>query len=163
VLNIEKRTCQPCTGCCDGWVQMEIGGVPVYPGHPCPHSTGCGCDDYKNRPVDPCDNFNCGWVVENSPLPEWMKPNNGKVIVIFNKLKWNGLPVDLAVPVGKRIPPRSLNWLKQFAEQHGRPLIFTEQIVEKGKFQQQQQISGHGPPEFQRDLVRWQREGRRLW
>ena len=142
---------------------MVIGGVPVYPGNPCPHSTGSSCDDYENRPVDPCDNFNCGWIVENSPLPEWMKPNKGKVIVIFNKLKWNGLPVDLAVPVGKRIPPRSLKWLMQFAEQHGRPLIFTEQIVEKGKFQKQQQISGHGPPAFQQDILRWQREGRKLW
>jgi hypothetical protein len=92
-----------------------------------------------------------------------MKPNNGKVIVIFNKLTWNGLPVDLAVPVGKRIPPRSLNWLKQFAEQHGRPLIFTEQIVEKGEYQKQQQMTSHGPPEFQQDMLRWQREGKKLW
>jgi hypothetical protein len=142
---------------------MVIGGVSVYPGHPCPHSTGTGCDDYENRPVDPCDNFNCGWIIPNSPLPEWMKPSNGKVIVIFNKLQWNAVPVDLAVPVGRRIPPRSLQWLKKFAEKHMRPLIFTEQIVENGKFQKQQQILGHGPPAFQQDLVRWQREGRKLW
>jgi hypothetical protein len=142
---------------------MVIGDTPVYPGHPCPHSTGSGCDDYENRPIDPCDHFNCGWIIENSPLPDWMKPNNGKVIVIFNKLTWNGLPVDLAVPVGKRIPPRSLNWLKQFSEQHRRPLIFTEQIVEKGEFQKQQQMISHGPPEFQQDMLRWQREGQKLW
>jgi hypothetical protein len=92
-----------------------------------------------------------------------MKPNNGKLIVIFNKLKWNGLPVDLAVPVGKRIPPRSLNWLKQFAEKHGRALIFTEQIVEKGEFERHQQVFGYGPPAFQQDLLRWQQEGRKLW
>lgn len=92
-----------------------------------------------------------------------MKPNNGKVIVIFNKLKWNGIPVDLAVPVGKRIPPRSLAWLKQFAEQNRRPLIYTEQIVEEGKFQKQQQIMVHGPPAFQQELIRWQQEGKKLW
>ena len=90
-------------------MQVVIGGVPVYPGSPCPHSTGSGCDDYVNRPKDPCDNFNCGWILDDSPLPEWMKPNKAKVIVIFNKLNWNGLPVDLAVPVGRRIPPRSLD------------------------------------------------------
>jgi hypothetical protein len=92
---------------------MVIDGVQVYPGRPCPHSTAKGCDIYENRPIDPCANFYCGWIVPNSPLPEWMKPNNGKVIVIFNKLQWNGIPVDLAVPVGKRIPPRSLEWLKK--------------------------------------------------
>jgi hypothetical protein len=92
-----------------------------------------------------------------------MKPNNGKVIVIFNKLQWNGIPVDLAVPVGKRIPPRSLEWLKKFAEENMRPLIYTEQIVEDGKFQKQQQVMGHGPPAFQQDLMRWQREGKELW
>ena len=162
-MNKRKRSLQPCSGCCDGWVQMVIDKVPVYPGSPCPHSTGKGCDDYENRPVDPCVNFHCGWIVPNSPLPEWMKPNSGKVIVIFDKFKWNGLPVDLAVPVGERIPPRSLEWLKKFAEEHIRPLIFAEQIVINGRFQKQQTIMGHGPPAFQQDLLGWQREGKKSW
>ena len=89
------RQCQPCTACCDGWVQMTINGHPVYPGHPCPHSTGRGCDDYANRPRDPCINFNCGWVVAGSPLPDWMKPEHAKVIVVFNKTTWRDLPVDV--------------------------------------------------------------------
>jgi hypothetical protein len=142
---------------------MVIDGVPVYPGHPCPHSTGKGCDDYLNRPVDPCHNFNCGWVAEGSPLPEWMKPNNGKVIVIFGKMQWNGRPVDLAVPVGRRIPPRSLNWLREFATRNLRPLIYTEQILEAGEFQKEQIVRGYGPPAFQDDLRGWEREGRKLW
>lgn len=142
---------------------MVIDGVPVYPGSPCPHSTGSGCDDYENRPVDPCHHFNCGWIVENSPLPDWMKPNNAKVIVIFNKLEWKGYPVDLAVPVGKRIPPRALEWLKKFSEENMRPLMFTEQITEAGKFQQQQLVFGYGPPEFQQEVLRWQEEGKKIW
>ena len=157
------RECQPCTGCCDGWVQMVIYGTPVYPGHPCPHSTGQGCDDYENRPQDPCNKFNCGWIIPNSPLPDWMKPNIGKVIVIFNKLQWHGLPVDLAVPVGRRIPPRSLEWLKQYSRQNGRPLIYTEQIVDAGAFQREQQVFGFGPPAFQQDLISWQHQGKKLW
>jgi len=94
-----------------------------------------------------------------------MKPNNGKVIVIFNKINWNGYPVDLAVPVGKRIPPRSLDWLKKFSEENMRPLIYMEQISGPGKFQfqKQQQIFGYGPPEFQQDLLRWREEGKALW
>ncbi len=157
--DMSTRICQPCTGCCDGWVQMIIGDVPVYPGHPCPHSTGNGCDDYENRPKDPCHDFKCGWILPNSPLPEWMKPNNAKVIVIFKKLKWNGIPVDLAVPVGKRIPPRSLEWLKQFSEKNMRPLVFTEQVVENGRFLKQQKLMAYGPPAFQKDMTRLQEKG----
>lgn len=142
---------------------MEINGVAVYPGQPCPHSTRGGCAIYAERPRDPCINFNCGWIIANSPLPDWMRPDLGKVIVIFNQLDWHGRPVDLAVPVGRRIPPRALNWLKQFSRQHMRPLIYTEQIKENGEYQKQQTLIGFGPPEFQQDVLRWQQEGRKLW
>ena len=162
---IKKRTreCQPCTACCDGWVSMTIGEAEVFPGQACPHSTGKGCNDYANRPIDPCDQFNCAWIQENSVLPDWMKPNNAKAIVMLNKLQWHGHPVDLAVPVGKRIPPRTLNWLKDFAQQHARLLIYTEQIVKQGKFQKDQTVIAFGPPEFQQDIDQSQRAGIDLW
>nr|VFK27505.1 MAG: hypothetical protein BECKMB1821G_GA0114241_102826 [Candidatus Kentron sp. MB] len=142
---------------------MVIDGVSVYPGHPCPHSTGTGCDDYDNRPENPCRHFDCGWRRENSPLPDWMKPDNARVIVIFDKLNWNHYPVDLAVPMGRKIPPRSLDWLIGYSREKQRPLVYTEQIANSGKFGKQQQMFGHGPPAFQQDLLRWQREGKRLW
>ena len=142
---------------------MVINGISVYPGHPCPHSTGSGCNDYEHRPVDPCHNFYCGWVIPNSPLPEWMKPNNGKVIVLFSKLAWNGVPVDLAVPMGKKIPPRSLEWLKKFSKENARPLIYSEQLIENNEFQKQQQIHAYGPPAFQEDMMRKMREEGKLW
>jgi len=158
-----SRSCMGCTACCDGWLQMMIGDAHVHPGCPCPYSTGSGCSNYENRPKDPCINFNCGWVIENSPLPEWMKPNNSKVIVIFNKLQWQGVAVDLAVPVGEKIPQESLAWLMQFSAQHYRPLIYMEQQMENGQFNIKQQVFGYGPPAFQADLVQWQKEGRKLW
>ncbi len=142
---------------------MTIEGVPVYPDHPCPHSTGQGCDAYDKRPHDPCVLFNCGWVVDGSPLPDWMKPNNAKVIVIFNKTQWQGLPVDVAVPIGRRIPPRSLNWLKAFAEQNRRPLLFSEQVKEGGKFTREQLFHAHGPAEFQQHVNQLLAEGKPLW
>ncbi|QTR52642.1 hypothetical protein [Thiothrix unzii] len=156
------RQCQPCTACCDGWVQMNIRGADVYPGCACPHSTGKGCNDYANRPIDPCDNFNCGWVIPSSPLPEWMKPRDAKVVVLFNKFQWQGLPVDLATPVGKRIPPRALNWLKQFAEQQGRPLVYLEQDGD-GKLRREQQAIAYGPPAFQQEVAAKMAQGQRLW
>ncbi len=142
---------------------MVINGHAVYPGHPCPHSTGQGCDDYANRPRDPCINFNCGWVVPGSPLPDWMKPDRAKVIVIFNRTRWNGLPVDAAVPVGHRIPPRALDWLKRFAQQQGRPLLFSEQVKEQGVYQREQLFSAHGPPAFREHVERLLAAGKPLW
>ena len=142
---------------------MTIQGHPVHPGRPCPHSTGKGCDDYANRPTDPCITFNCGWVVDGSPLPDWMKPENAKVIVIFNKTTWQGLPVDVAVPVGRRIPPRALTWLKAFAEQHGRPLLFSEQVKENGRFTREQMFMAHGPAAFQAHVASLTKAGKPLW
>ena len=148
------RTCQPCTGCCDGWLQINVKGTPVHPGRPCPHSTGQGCNDYANRPVNPCVSFECGWRRADSPLPDWMKPNEAKVIVLFDQSVWNGLPVDVAVPVGRRIPPRALHWLQQFAETNGRALLYSEQIVDAaGKFTNQQTVNAYGPPEFQQEIA----------
>ena len=157
------RQCQPCTACCDGWVQMNIRGAEVYPGCACPHSTVQGCNDYANRPVEPCHHFNCAWILPNSPLPEWFKPSAAKVIVLLNKTQWQGLPVDLAVPVGKRIPPRALNWLKQFAEQRGRPLLYTEQVLINGTMQKQQDVIAYGPPAFQADINQKLARHERLW
>lgn len=163
MVKTAERACQPCTACCDGWVSMNINGTDVYPGKVCPYSTGKGCGDYGNRPADPCDHFNCAWVVENSPLPDWMKPSNAKVLVVLDKLQWQGMSVDLAVPVGKRIPPRSLNWLKQFAEQYGRPLIYTEQVIEKGVYSKSQNMEGYGPEAFQHEVQQWVQSGKKLW
>ena len=157
-----QRECQPCTGCCDGWLRINIRGVPVYPGRPCPHSTGSGCNDYANRPVDPCVHFICGWRMEGSPLPDWMKPNNAKVVVLFDQSVWRGMPVDVAVPVGRRIPPRALNWLKQFAERQNRALLYSEQIVENGVFTGEQSGNAFGPPEFQHEMAERASRGEKL-
>ena len=91
--------------------------------------------------------------MEGSPLPEWMKPNNAKVVVLFDQGSWQGLPVDVAVPVGRRIQPRALNWLKQFAQTHNRALLYSEQVVENGKYTNKQAVCAYGPPEFQQEIA----------
>ena len=101
--------------------------------------------------------------MDNSPLPDWMKPNNSKVIVLFNQSTWRGMPVDVAVPVGRRIPPRALNWLQQFAEDQGRALLYSEQVVKDGVFTNKQAVSAFGPPEFQQEMAERARNGERLW
>jgi hypothetical protein len=101
--------------------------------------------------------------MDGSPLPEWMKPNNAKVIVLFNQSVWRGMPVDVAVPVGRRIPPRALNWLMQFAQAQGRALLYSEQIVENGAYTNRQAVAAFGPPEFQQDMAERARRGEKLW
>ena len=149
----KPRDCQPCTACCDGWLQIVVKGTPVYPGKICPHSTGAGCNDYANRPVDPCVHFICGWRMDGSPLPDWMKPSNAKVVVLFNQTQWRGMPVDVAVPVGRRIPPRALNWLQQFAEQQNRMLLYSEQVEVDGVFTNRQRVAAYAPPAFQQEMA----------
>jgi hypothetical protein len=101
--------------------------------------------------------------MDDSPLPEWMKPSNAKVIVLFDQTRWRGMPVDVAVPVGRRIPPRSLNWLKQFAQEHQRGLLYSEQIVDGGTFTNQQAFSAFGPPEFQVEMGARAASGEKPW
>jgi hypothetical protein len=100
--------------------------------------------------------------MENSPLPEWMKPNNARVVVLFDQHRWRGYPVDVAVPVGRRIPPRALKWLQQFAETNNRMLLYSEQIVENGKYTLKQAASAYGPPEFQEEMADLARRGETL-
>ena len=158
-----ERECMPCTACCDGWVQMMVYGHEIYPGKPCPFSTGGSCRIYEQRPTDPRRNFNCAWIVADSPLPEWLRPDKAKTIVLPDMLSWNGLSVDVAVPVGKRIPGRALNWLKQRSMQTGRPLIYTEQVLTPEGMQREQQVIAFGSAEFQRDIAEAVRSGKRLW
>ena len=156
------RHCQPCTACCDGWVRIVIDGIEVYPGHPCPHSTGSGCRIYDQRPIDPCVNFECGWKKPNSPLPEWMRPDLAKVMVLPALRTWNGLPVDVAVPVGPNIPEAALSWLKEHALQARRPLIYLEQLDSDG-MQRMQDAIAFGPPAFQAEMARRIAAGERIW
>ena len=156
------RSCQPCTACCDGWVRIEIEGRPVYPGNPCLHSTGSGCRIYKGRP-EQCRRFECGWIQEDSPLPDWMKPSDARVMVLPGVRTWHGAAVDAALPVGKRIPPRALNWLQAFARRNGRPLIYMSREAEGGLPSPQSEVFAYGPPEFQQEIAGLVRAGVALW
>lgn len=159
----EIRSCQPCTACCDGWVQIKVKGCEAYPGKPCPHSTGKGCDNYAKRPVNPCQLFECAWVKENSFLPEDFRPNECGALVLDGILTWQGLEVDLAVPVGREIPEQTLSWLKTNAEKQMRPLIYQQQPPNKRKFQKNPLTLAHGPIEFQQWVMQKMDANEKLW
>ena len=92
--------------------------------------------------------------MEGSPLPDWMKPNIAKVIVLPSKIE-NGQSVLLATPLGDKIPPLSLDWLIQFVDQHKLPLIYTEQIMEKEIYTKRQNYRYHGPVELKITVTDW--------
>jgi hypothetical protein len=118
------RQCDPCTACCDGWLKITVYGHAVYPGKPCPFSSGHHCTIYETRPQDPCRAFACGWLTPGSPLPEWMRPDKAGVIVLPARFAWRGSAVDVAVPVGEGPGREALKWLTTFATTNGRPLLY---------------------------------------
>src|SRR5205807_22549 len=114
-------------------------GVEVYPGHPCPHSSGHHCLIYERRPLDPCRRFFCGWLVPASPLPDWLRPDKAKVIFLPAQFNWHGQDVDVAVPVGDGPDDKTTEWLKNFASERRRLLLY----------RLDQDWFAFGPPAFQ--------------
>jgi hypothetical protein len=92
-----------------------------------------------------------------------MKPNNAKVIVLFDQTRWRGMPVDVAVPIGRRIPPRALNWLKDYVRANQRALLYSEQVVKDGKFTVQQAFAAFGPADFEAEMAQKAAAGERPW
>ena len=157
------RLCQPCTACCDGWLQITVDDQPVYPGRPCPHSTGHSCRIFERRPEDPCRQFVCAWLSPHSHLPEEFRPDLARVIVLADVRRWQGRPVDVAVPVGRRIPGKTLAWLKDYSRLHGRPLIYLEQADKRLKYSREQVAQAFGPPDFQAGMLARIESGAKLW
>lgn len=153
----DKRHCLPCTACCQGWLSATIFGHSVGAGRPCPHSQPTGCGIYAERPGDPCRSFICSWMVDDSPLPEWMRPDQCGAIVLLS-LPWQGQRVISAIPVGEVIPEPTLAWLKHYAQEHHRPLIFYQRLVADGRFSGLKRF-GFGPPEFRRLVAQLATEG----
>jgi len=125
----QSRECSSCAACCEGWISITVYGEEVSFGHPCPHTTSSGCNIYEKRPVDPCRTFKCGWLADGGLMPEWMRPDNAGVIVMFNKYSMAGRQVDAAIIVGGELSPRSSEWLENYTLQNERSLIITGTVV----------------------------------
>jgi len=126
-----ERTCGTCTACCEGWLSADE--LDMRPGRACRHCTQQGCAIYQNRPEDPCVRFQCGWLVEGSPLPDEMRPDRSGVIVLLGR-SWRDWKVIYAIPAGTRVPSDSLEWLRAYAQSVGKPMIFHERLVSEGEF-----------------------------
>lgn len=148
-----ERQCGPCTACCDGWLKIEVYTHQVDRGKPCPFSIGHRCAIYDTRPPDPCRQFVCGWLARNSPLPEWMRPDKAGLILLAANFPWRGLWVDVAVPVGDKPRAKALDWLKQFAIDRKRLLLY--QVADEWH--------AFGPPAFQHEMHDRISRGEKPW
>jgi len=147
------RACLECTACCDGWLKINVRGFDVFPGNPCRFSVEHKCSIYPDRPEDPCRQFVCGWLADNSPLPEWMRPDKANLILLPANFQWRGIPVDVAVAVGARPKNKAISWLKDFCLASHRPLIF----------QTDGEWIAYGPPQFQAEMAKRLSRGEQPW
>jgi len=115
--NKNKRSCDGCTKCCEGWLTAEIHGEMMYPGKPCQNcDPGVGCTDYKNRPEDPCKNYMCMWRAEDV-VPIEFKPSEVNSIITRSEI--NGMPYLVLVEAGEKMRAEVVAWFIVFVSSKG--------------------------------------------
>jgi hypothetical protein len=106
-------------------LRITVRGHAVGLGKPCPFLGDGGCEIYEQRPIDPCRNFICGWLVHGSHLPDWMRPDRANVIVLGGNFKWREFSVDVAITTaGRRPNDDAVIWLRQYGKANRRPLLY---------------------------------------
>ena len=74
------RACGECTECCTGTLIGEVQGIKFD------HDTACSflkenkCSIYDSRPEDPCKNYSCMWI-NNESIPDYMRPDLSHVVL----------------------------------------------------------------------------------
>lgn len=106
-----NRTCDGCTGCCEGWLHGKAYNHTFYKGKPCFYLKN-NCTIYENRPIDPCKSYKCSWLSEDI-FPMWMRPDLSKIII--TKRQINNIDFYEIIEAGKTIESFILNWIIQWA------------------------------------------------
>ncbi len=144
VAKNSPRECGSCTACCQGWLRVQVGDVIVKPGSPCPQIHSNRCSVYENRPTT-CADFNCAWLINDLDYPDWMRPDNAKVILKYIDLV-SSISAIGAIPTGTKVSPRVLNFLRQLANQHGLPVLHFQRTKEQGRYLPEVAVTAFGPP-----------------
>ena len=82
-----------------------------------------------------------------------MRPDKSDMILLAANFTWHSLPVDVAVAAGTRPKQKALDWLKKFASEKKRLLIY--QIGEDW--------FAFGPPAFQAEISERIQSGNAPW
>lgn len=150
---INQRSCQPCTACCEGWLDIKTFEVQAHLGKPCTNCSNQGCGIYDARPADPCQSFHCAWRMEGTLLPLTMRPDLSGAIVMMNQLRWQDEDVIVAVARGARIPARTVHWLCSLAKLTDRPLVMVEFKQDAQGFNGEFNLHTIGPDDFKEAMV----------
>jgi hypothetical protein len=150
---INQRNCQPCTACCEGWLDIKHPVAKAHLGVACTHCTSQGCGIYDDRPTDPCQSYHCAWRQEGSLLPYDMRPDLSGVIVMTDQLQWQGEDVIVAVATGTRIPARIFHWLCSLAHLTSRQLAAVEFNQDARGYNGEFNLRTVGPEEFRQVMV----------
>ena len=72
-----------------------------------------------------------------------MRPDQSSMIMLAANFFWQGLPVDVVVPVGEQPKKKALDWLTRFCAENRRLLVY----------QIRDEWFAFGPPAFQTDIA----------
>ena len=112
------RKCQPCTACCEGHLELGDDLQVSKETGACTHCINSACNIYVSRPKHPCQSFECLWLMDKSPLPNWMRPDQSRVIIALNKIKNTDHIALVALQMDEKIPQRTLKWLKKYTAKY---------------------------------------------
>ena len=82
---------------------------------------------------------------------------------MLDRMRWRDQPVVLAVSVGARIQERTLDWLRQYAQVNGRPMLWEEYEQLEGKYTGRKRIATFGSPAFEQEMHATHGRGEKLW
>jgi hypothetical protein len=114
---VPVRTCGECAKCCEGWLSGSAHGHAFAPGRPC-FFLEKTCSIYADRPVDPCRNYRCAWLSEET-FPMWMKPSLANLIITRKDDDGDGSPYYIVDRAGDTFDVRAWNWLVTWAKETG--------------------------------------------
>ena len=86
-------------------------------------------------------------------LPHAMRPDLSGVIVMTDKLQWQGEDVIVAVAAGSRIPARTLHWLYSLAQLTARKLVAVEHPLSADGFSGEFNMHTNGSEDFRQVMV----------
>jgi hypothetical protein len=118
------RQCGECHACCNGWLGATINGHVMKSGTPCFFLDNHQCSIYPNRPKNPCQDYWCAWIQDDS-IPDWVKPNSSNVIISLKKHPADDTLVYYEVTAaGNEIPPAILTWLIEWSSQQNKNIVY---------------------------------------
>ena len=157
--SVVLRSCGDCTACCEGWLSAK--DLKMWAGKACEHKTAAGCGIYANRPENPCKAFQCGWLDGTLPEDEKLKPNHCGAIVLTDR-KEAGWSVWRVVPVGRSVPPATLERITALAAETQQPFVWFERVENFAEEPWKTSTFAAGPEAFLTDM-KWDFSDEDVW